>query len=362
MPDLIADALRLRRRAAGGLARPASRSHPLYRAYFADGSTLDVHADVDAMADEVARVCGPAEAAGYRRYVDFVVAALPARDARLHRPQHRLAARRCSRPDLARLAALGGFRRLAPKVGALPAGPADAAGLLLPGDVRRALAVRRARALRGHRATWTRWPACSSRAAACTPCRARWPARPRSTASVSGTAPTVARVELARRPGRGRAHRRRRADRRATPWCSTPTCRSRTGTCSAGEPRCGRRLTLLAVVLPAAGRARRATYTRTAHHNIHFGQAWRGTFDEIIDAGRLMSRPVVPGDEPDRGPTRRSRRPASRSTTCCSRRRTSTRRHRLGAPTGPRYRDEVVRDARGARLRRLRRRHRGRAR
>src|SRR5690348_7785621 len=45
---------------------------PLYRASYADGSVLDVHADPDAMADEIARVCGSAEAAGYRRYVDFV--------------------------------------------------------------------------------------------------------------------------------------------------------------------------------------------------------------------------------------------------------------------------------------------------
>ena len=44
--------------------------------------------------------------------------------------------------------------------------------------------------------TWTRWPACSSRAAACTRCRGRWPARRRSTASSSATAPTVTRVEL----------------------------------------------------------------------------------------------------------------------------------------------------------------------
>ena len=37
---------------------------PAYRAHFPDGSTLDVHADVDRMTEEVARVCGPREAAG----------------------------------------------------------------------------------------------------------------------------------------------------------------------------------------------------------------------------------------------------------------------------------------------------------
>ena len=33
---------------------------PLYRAFYPDGSSLDVHADVDAMAAEIERVCGAA--------------------------------------------------------------------------------------------------------------------------------------------------------------------------------------------------------------------------------------------------------------------------------------------------------------
>ena len=92
MPDLIADALdSVGERLEDWLdLRPVD---PLYRAHYPDGSTLDVHADVDAMAAEVERVCGPGEAAGYRRFVDVRVRALPGRDAQLHRPQHRLAAR-----------------------------------------------------------------------------------------------------------------------------------------------------------------------------------------------------------------------------------------------------------------------------
>src|ERR1700722_9429824 len=43
------------------------RLDPAYRARFADGSTIDVHADVDAMADQITAVCGSADAAGYRR-------------------------------------------------------------------------------------------------------------------------------------------------------------------------------------------------------------------------------------------------------------------------------------------------------
>jgi len=47
------------------------RLDPAYRARFADGSTLDVHADPDAMADAIAAFCGPRDAAGYRRFVAF---------------------------------------------------------------------------------------------------------------------------------------------------------------------------------------------------------------------------------------------------------------------------------------------------
>ncbi|MFZ0324823.1 MAG: FAD-dependent oxidoreductase, partial [Actinomycetes bacterium] len=34
-----------------------------------------------------------------------------------------------------------------------------------------------------------------------------------------------------------------------------------------------------------------AQYTRLAHHNIHFGRAWRQVFDELIDAKTMMSDP-----------------------------------------------------------------------
>lgn len=88
---------------------------PLYRARFADGSSLDVHADTGAMAAEIESVVGPGEAAGYRRYVDFVT--------RLYRYEMRDFIDRnidspldLLTPNLARLVAAGGFRRLAPKV------------------------------------------------------------------------------------------------------------------------------------------------------------------------------------------------------------------------------------------------------
>jgi phytoene desaturase len=88
---------------------------PAYRARFADGSMLDVISDVDAMAAQVQAVCGAREAAGYRRFIEFArrLYDLEMRnfiDRNLDRPTDLLT------PALARLVALGGFRRLAPKV------------------------------------------------------------------------------------------------------------------------------------------------------------------------------------------------------------------------------------------------------
>ncbi|HYH25241.1 MAG TPA: phytoene desaturase family protein [Blastococcus sp.] len=48
---------------------PLRRLETSYRAQFADGTHLDVHADPDAFAAEVAALCGPAEADALRRYL-----------------------------------------------------------------------------------------------------------------------------------------------------------------------------------------------------------------------------------------------------------------------------------------------------
>jgi phytoene desaturase len=41
-------------------------------------------------------------------------------------------------------------------------------------------------------------------------------------------------------------------------------------------------------------------YGEIAHHNIHFGRAWRTTFDEVIRRGRLMSDPSLLVTNPTR--------------------------------------------------------------
>jgi phytoene desaturase len=114
MPDLIADALAC----VGEELRdwldlvPLS---PLYRAFYADGSQLDVHADTNRMQDEIAKTISKAEAIGYGKYVDFVTKLYKYEmkdfiDRNIDSPLNLLT------PNLAKLIALGGFRRLAPKV------------------------------------------------------------------------------------------------------------------------------------------------------------------------------------------------------------------------------------------------------
>ncbi|MGW6491873.1 phytoene desaturase [Streptomyces sp. NPDC055056] len=90
--------------------------HPAYRARFADGSSLDVHTDADAMEAEIERFAGSHEAAGYRRLRDWLTRLYRAQmrhfiDANFDSPLSLLT------PDLARLAALGGFGRLDARIG-----------------------------------------------------------------------------------------------------------------------------------------------------------------------------------------------------------------------------------------------------
>lgn len=88
---------------------------PLYRAFYHDGSQLDVFPDTQEMEAEIARVISPDEALGYRKYVDFVTKLYKYEmndfiDRNIDSPLQLLT------PNLARLIAIGGFRRLAPKV------------------------------------------------------------------------------------------------------------------------------------------------------------------------------------------------------------------------------------------------------
>ncbi|MFC9437790.1 phytoene desaturase family protein [Nocardia sp. NPDC057030] len=122
LPELITDAL-----AAVGrtpeTGKPALRIHQLapgYHARFADGASLRVFADADAMAEEVALVCGPAEARRYRRLRDWLARIYAAEygefmDTNFDSPLDMLRIPE-KRRALLDLVWLGGFGRLGPRV------------------------------------------------------------------------------------------------------------------------------------------------------------------------------------------------------------------------------------------------------
>lgn len=112
MPSLIEEALA----AVGAPMIDLLPLDPAYRAHFADGSTISVYSDADAMAEEVRRVAGPAEAAGYRRLRAWLTRLYQVeRDsfigANFDSPLDLVGS------QLASLVALGGFGKLAPAIG-----------------------------------------------------------------------------------------------------------------------------------------------------------------------------------------------------------------------------------------------------
>ncbi|HEV2890144.1 MAG TPA: phytoene desaturase family protein [Frankiaceae bacterium] len=290
MPDLIRDTF-----AAAGEDMDdwltLTPLDPLYRAHYPDGSTLDVVAGTDAMAAEVERVCGAREAAGYRRYVDFVSTLYRLEmadfiDRNVDSPLDLLT------PSLARLAALGAFRRLAPKVGqyledprtrrilsfqSMYAGlsPYDAlavyaviaymdsvAGVYAPAGGMHAVPRALAGAAEKHGVTFrygTRVTSVTTRDG-------------RATGVLTEHGDHLAADVVVLNPDLPVAYRE------LLPPEATPR-RVRTLRYS---PSC--------FLLLAGSTAR---YERIAHHNLHFGRAWRSTFAELIDQRVPMSDPSV---------------------------------------------------------------------
>lgn len=109
MPDIIDDAF-----AAVGESLSdrldLMRVEPAYHASFADGSSLNVHSGRDAMAAEIERFAGRGEADGYLQLRDWLARLYEVEfdgfiDANFDSPLSLLT------PQLARLTAIGGFRR-----------------------------------------------------------------------------------------------------------------------------------------------------------------------------------------------------------------------------------------------------------
>jgi phytoene desaturase len=249
------------------------RLDPAYRARFADGSTLDMHADIDAMACEVAALCGPREADGYRRLVAWLRELYDVEmphfiDRNLDSPLALV-----GRP-LLRLIALGGFRRLAPKMASfvrddrlqrlftfqsMYAGLAPAQALALYGVIAYLDALAGVYfPIGGVHAVPQALAAAAARH------------------GVTIRHGTVAEsLEILH--GRVAAVITRRGERIPADVVvdNRPLGRAR----MRYSPSC--------VVLYAGVRSG----TMDAHHTISFGAAWRSTFDEIIRRGQLMSDP-----------------------------------------------------------------------
>jgi phytoene desaturase len=297
MPDLIADAFA----AVGedmGRWLTLHRLDPMYRARFPDGSTLDVRADPARTADGIAALCGPAEAAGYRRFVAFVTDLYRTEmrdfiDAQLDSPLDLV------RPSLARLAALGAFRRLDRVVGhylrdprtrqlfsfqAMYAGlaPHEALGVYAVIAYMDAVAGVY-HPVGGMHAV----PDAMAGAAAKHGVSLRYDT-------------TVTRVEL--RGSRAVAVHTAEGERIAADVVvlnpDLPTAYRELLPPAVTPRRLARLRYSPSCFLLLAGA--KVAYPDAAHHTIHFGRAWRRTFEEIIERGELMSDPSFLVSTPSR--------------------------------------------------------------
>ncbi|NED13918.1 phytoene desaturase family protein [Streptomyces sp. SID9124] len=262
--------------------------HPAYRACFADGSSLDVHTDGEAMEAEVRRFAGPAQAAGYRELREWL--------ERLYRAQMRRfidtnfdSPGRLLHPDLARLAALGGFGRL-------------------DGRIRRFLSDERLRRVFSFQALYAGVAPARALAAYAviaymdTVAGVWFPkggmhALPRAMADAAAEAGAELRwaaevSALERSAGRVRAVRLASGERIACDavvlTCELPVAYELLGRRPRRPVR--PRHSPSAVVLHA-GTDR--TWPQLAHHTLSFGHAWERTFDELTRTGELMSDPSL---------------------------------------------------------------------
>lgn len=288
MPSLIEDALNcVGEKLSDWLELIPLR--PLYRAFYHDGSQLDVFPDTNEMEAEIARVISPAEALGYRRYVDFVTKLYKYEmndfiDRNIDSPLQLLT------PNLARLIAIGGFRRLAPKVSQYLKDPrtqkvysfqAMYAGV----SPQQALAIYAVIAYMDSvngvffpKGGMHAVPRALAGAAEKHGVKIRYSTTVRSVATQNGratgvitdTGEHVAADVVVLNPDLPIAYKelldREPFDVRRLNY--SPSC---------------------VVMLVGSNRQ----YEHIAHHNIHFGQSWDGVFDELIKKKSFMSDPSL---------------------------------------------------------------------
>jgi phytoene desaturase len=270
------------------------RLEPAYRTWFPDGSSLDVITDTVRMAEEVARVCGPREADGYLRFVEYArrlwwLERADFIERNLDRPRDLLTA------NLVRLALAGGFGRLAPRVNRFFSDP----------RTRRVFSFQAMYAgLAPHRALalYAVISYLDTVGGVWFP-RGGMHALPQALAGAAekngvlfrfGTA--AERVEV--RDGRAvgvltSAGERIPADVVVLNPDLPVAYRDLLGSPLRREPR----YSPSCVVLHLGSRR---AYPGIGHHNIHFGRSWERTFDEVIVQGRLMSDPSLFVTNPSR--------------------------------------------------------------
>ena len=276
---------------------------PLYRAFYHDGTHLDVHADRHRMQDEIATKISPAEAVGYGKYVDFVTKLYKYEmndfiDRNIDSPLNLIT------PNLAKLVALGGFRHLAPKVNqflkdprtqkvysfqAMYAGvsPQQALaiyaviaymdsvnGVFFPKGGMHAVPRALAAAAEKHGVTFRYNTTVASVEKS----------NGRATAVLTDTGERIPCDALILNPDLPVAYRDLlgHTPRRIKTLKYSPSC-----------------VTLLV--------GTKKKYDHLAHHNIHFGESWEQVFDELINKKTLMTDPsllvTVPTyDDPDLAP------------------------------------------------------------
>ncbi|GIE81078.1 phytoene dehydrogenase [Actinoplanes philippinensis] len=260
---------------------------PAYRAYYPDGSTLDVRTDTTRMAAEIAKVCGAREADGYLRFVDFTRQLWQLErdhfiDRNLDTPVDLM------NLNLLKLLGMGAFRRLQPKIDqyfrdprtqrifsfqAMYAGlaPHDAlaiyaviayldsvAGVYYPKGGMHAVPKALAGAAEKHGVTF-RYDTTVERVLT---------SNGRATGVVTTGGEHIPADVVVLNPDLPVAYRDLLPARRLRRLRYSPSC----------------------VVLHIGSSQ---AYSKIAHHNIHFGTAWKGTFDEIINKGLLMSDPSL---------------------------------------------------------------------
>ncbi|MGA9869848.1 MAG: phytoene desaturase family protein [Rhodococcus sp. (in: high G+C Gram-positive bacteria)] len=122
MPDLIESALAAVGESFDTVDPKISLTalSPSYHTRYADGSSIDVYADPEAMAEEVAKKCGDAEAEGYRALRRWLASIFDAEfdryiDANFDSPLDLVSTPAALR-DTVTLTRLGGFGRLGPRV------------------------------------------------------------------------------------------------------------------------------------------------------------------------------------------------------------------------------------------------------